>query len=294
MKALISGIKRMEIHDGDGLRTTVFFKGCPLRCIWCHNPESLSFTKQLAFFKEKCIGCNSCTNICKEGTLCNRTPPFSDCSFCLDCVDNCPTNALAVYGKEYELDELVSIVLQDEQFFLNGQGGVTLSGGECLSQPQFVIAFARCLFEKGISVNIDTCGFVKREIFEQIFPFVDTFLYDIKAVDGAVHLRLTGKDNALILENLKYLSAMGAKIEMRYPLVMGINDTECTNIAKLLANLNIEKIKVLQYHHFAQSRYNALGYECTLPNSVTTFEDIERAVKIFKSYGINAKNGMKN
>ena len=292
MKALISGIKRMEIHDGDGLRTTVFFKGCPLKCIWCHNPESISFSKQIAYLKEKCIGCNSCLSVCKENIFLNRTPPFSACSFCRDCVNACPTNALTVYGKEYGLDELLSVVLQDEDFFRNGQGGVTLSGGECLSQHNFIIPFAKNLFEKGISVNVDTCGFVKREIFERILPFVDTFLYDIKAFDEIVHTRLTGQSNTLILQNLQYLSKMGVKIEIRYPLVMGFNDTECENIAKFLSQLNITKVKVLQYHRYASSRYEALGLENTLPLTTTTFDDVEKAVAVLKSYGLNAINGM--
>ena len=292
MKALLSGIKRMEIHDGDGLRTTVFFKGCPLKCIWCHNPESISFSKQLAYFKEKCISCNSCLSACKENIFSNRTSPFPTCSFCEDCANDCPTNALIVYGKEYELDELLTIVLQDESFFRNGQGGVTLSGGECLSQPDFVIPFAKRLFEKGISVNIDTCGFVKREIFERIFPFIDTFLYDIKAFDETLHTRLTGKSNALILQNLQYLSDIGAKIEIRYPLVSGFNDCECRNIAKFLTSIRLTKIKVLQYHRFASSRYEALGLENTLPLATTSSDDIEKSIAIFKSYGLNAVNGM--
>ena len=292
MKALISGIKRMEIHDGDGLRTTVFFKGCPLKCIWCHNPESISFNKQIAYFKEKCIGCQSCVSACKENVLLVPAPSISACSFCMDCVNACPTNTLVAYGKEYSLDELLDVVLQDESFFKNSHGGVTLSGGECLAQPEFAIAFAKRLFDKGISVNIDTCGFVKREIFERILPFVDTILYDVKAFDGVLHSRLTGKDNALILENLQYLSEAGAKIEIRYPLVMGFNDTECTNIAKFISTLDITKVKVLQYHRYAGSRYEALGLKNTLPLTSTTFDDIENVIEILKSYGLNAVNGI--
>ena len=294
MKALISGIKRMEIHDGDGLRTTVFFKGCPLNCLWCHNPESISFSKQIAFFKEKCIGCNSCATACPENRLQHRTPPLQSCSFCLDCINACPTNALVAYGKEYELNELLSTVLQDAQFFENGQGGVTLSGGECLMQAEFMIAFAKELYKKGISVNIDTCGYVSRDVLEAVLPFVDTFLYDVKAFDKEVHKRLTGKENSMILENLQYLSSANAKIEIRYPLVMGYNDGECEKIAKFIAPLNISRIKVLQYHRFASSRYDALGMENTMPNTHTSFEDVENCVNIFKRYGITAVNGMVN
>ena len=147
MKGMISGIKRMEIHDGEGLRTTVFFKGCSLRCIWCHNPESLSFERQIAFFAHKCISCGMCKNERNERTA-----------------ESCPVSAIEVYGKEYEPRDLVEIVLQDEAFFKNG-GGVTLSGGECLAQPDFAIALAKDFYDRGVSVYIDTCGFVKLEIF---------------------------------------------------------------------------------------------------------------------------------
>ena len=277
MKGMISGIKRMEIHDGDGLRTTVFFKGCPLRCIWCHNPESLSFEKQIAFFQNKCISCGICKNE-RNGEAAQR----------------CPVSAIEVYGREYEAEELAQILLQDEAFFKNSGGGVTLSGGECLAQPDFCIALAKLLHETDISVYVDTCGCVKRETFEKIIPYVDKFLYDIKAIDATVHEKCTGKENDLILENLKYLCGEGCEIEIRYPLVMGYNDRECENIAKFLSGLQgITKVKVLQYHSFSASRYEALGMFNTLPDTQTTLYDIEAAVNIFKSYGVHAVNGMR-
>jgi pyruvate formate lyase activating enzyme len=277
MKGMISGIKRMEIHDGDGLRTTVFFKGCPLRCLWCHNPESLSFEKQVAFFKHKCISCGTCKNEINEGTA-----------------KSCPVDAIEVYGREYELDELVEIIMRDAPFFKNGKGGVTLSGGECLAQPDFAVAFAKTLYDKGISVYVDTCGFVKRESLERIIPYTDTFLYDVKAIDTGRHKLLTGRENRSILDNLKFLSDMGCRIEIRYPLVMNYNDCECEDIGTLLSSLQgITKVKVLQYHSFSASRYEALGMINTLPNTETTFNDVENAVSILKQYGLNAINGMK-
>ena len=277
MKGMISGIKRMEIHDGDGLRTTVFFKGCPLRCIWCHNPESLSFEKQIAFFKSKCISCGICKNERNE-----------------EAAQRCPVSAIEVYGREYEAEELAQILLQDEVFFKNSGGGVTLSGGECLAQPDFCIELAKLLHERAISVYVDTCGCVKRETFEKIIPYVDKFLYDIKAIDATVHEKCTGRQNRLILDNLKYLCNKGCKIEIRYPLVKGYNDLECEDIAKLLSGLQeITKVKVLQYHSFSASRYEALGMFNTLPDTKTTSYDIEAAVNIFKSYGLHAVNGMR-
>lgn len=276
MNGIISGIKRMESHDGDGLRTTLFFKGCPLKCIWCHNPESISFKKQVAFYKDKCIQCG----ICKGG--------HNDIT-----AQSCPVNALVPYGTEYEVNDLVDILMQDEAFFRNSGGGVTLSGGECLAQPDFAVAVAKKIKEKGISVYVDTCGFVKREILESIIPFTDKFLYDIKAINSNVHKNCTGRDNALILENLKFLSERECTIEIRYPLVKGYNDGECDGIGAFLSNLKcISKVKVLQYHHFATSRYQALAMTNTLPNTQTTYEDIESAIKILKKYGLNAVNGM--
>ena len=276
MNGLISGIKRMEIHDGDGLRTTVFFKGCPLKCVWCHNPESISFRKQVAFFKNKCIECGICNNEHNEITS-----------------GKCPSEAMILYGTEYEPDELVNELLKDELFFKNGRGGVTLSGGECLAQIEFASETAKLLYQKDISVYIDTCGFVKRDAFERIITYADTFLYDIKAIDTDVHRKCTGKDNELILNNLKYLSSAGAAIEIRYPLVVGHNDGECEKIGEFLAPLKgIKTVKVLKYHNFAASRYKALNMQNTLPRTETTYDDVKNAVRILNNFGLNAKNGI--
>lgn len=277
MKGLISGIKRMEIHDGDGMRTTVFLKGCPLKCIWCHNPESIGFQPQVAYFKEKCVHCG----LCKD----KRTA---------ETAEMCPVEAQSYFGKEYDVETLADVLQQDKPFFETSGGGVTMSGGECLAQPEFAVALAKELKSRGISVYVDTCGFVKRETYERIIPYVDKFLYDVKAIDPAVHKRCTGQENGIILENLKYLSRQGCSIEIRYPLVKGYNDGEAEKIGAFLKDLNITKVKVLQYHHYAGSRYDALGMENTLPDTETTMEDMEKAVKILKGYGLNAVNGAKD
>ena len=296
MHGLISGIKRMEIHDGDGLRTTVFFKGCPLKCIWCHNPESISFNRQITVINSKCVYCKSCEKICKNNAIDyfnNKISiDFLKCNNCLECVNLCPTAAIDFYGKEYSSDELVDYLMQDELFFKNGNGGVTLSGGECLAQGDFATEVAKKLKEKEISVYIDTCGYVNRQILKDILPYSDKFLYDIKAIDKDVHIKCTGKDNEIILSNLEFLSNNGAKIEIRYPLVVGYNDTECIKIAEYLTKIKgIEKIKVLKYHSYAGSRYESLGMENTLPKTETKNENIENAVNILKSFNLNAING---
>ena len=292
MKGLICGIKRMEIHDGDGLRTTVFFKGCPLKCIWCHNPESIGRQKQIAFFEEKCIGCGSCKAVCPSGAV-NGTVDPSKCDLCLECVKICPTGALTLFGEEYEVDDLADILMQDALFFKNSGGGVTLSGGECLFQPDFAVTLAKTLKEKDISVYVDTCGFVGREVLDRIIPYTDKFLYDIKAIDGEIHKKCTGRDNAVILQNLEYLLDKGCAVEIRYPLVVGYNDGECEKIGRWLKEKNATcKVKVLQYHPFASSRYKALGMENTLPNTRTELKDVASAVETLKSLGINAINGI--
>ena len=298
MKGIISGIKRMEIHDGDGIRTTVFMKGCPLKCIWCHNPESLSFKPQIAYFHNKCIKCGNCISSCKNNLMFvkngNIESDFNNCpKECFDCANACPVDARVLFGKEYDVDELVEIILLDRNFFKSSGGGVTISGGECLSQPEFTIELARKLSDNGISVNIDTCGYINTDILERIMPYTDMFLYDIKAIDSDVHCAITGKNNELILDNLRFLLLKGAKIEIRVPLVQGVNDGEIKKIGEFLSSFkNPPKIKVLQYHSFAKSRYQALGLECTLPDVITTKQDVENAVNILKKYNLNAINGI--
>lgn len=273
MKGLISGIKRMEIHDGDGLRTTVFFKGCPLKCVWCHNPESISSKKQTAFFKNKCIGCGICNNEHNEITA-----------------SKCPSEALVSYGTEYEPDELVDELLKDEHFFKNGHGGVTLSGGECLAQGDFAIEVAKLLFQKGISVYIDTCGFVKKEIFQEIIPYTDKFLYDIKAIDEDVHIKCTDKTNKVILSNLEYINLQNVPVEIRIPYVPGYNDRQIEKIGKFLTAFKcITAVKVLPYHNFAASRYSALGMENTLPAKLPSEKEICTAKEKIRTLGFICK-----
>ena len=293
MKGLISGIKRMEIHDGAGLRTTVFFKGCSLKCVWCHNPESIGFQPALAFFKDKCVGCGTCVSLCRNGGIAmdlRAGKPVIDrekCRTCFTCADHCPTGALKGFGQEYTVEEFAETVLKDRPFFEKTGGGVTLSGGECLMQPDFAVSFAEYLFRQGISVDIDTCGNVPRETIERILPFTDTFLYDVKAIDPEVHRQCTGQRNERILENLKFLDESGARIEIRYPFVVGRNDGECEKIAAFVEALKTKPaVKVLRYHNLAASRYKALGMEDTLPEPLTNETDVEKAREIFRAHGI--------
>lgn len=265
MRALICDVKRFAVHDGDGIRTTVFFKGCPLKCVWCHNPESISFKPQTAFYKNKCIGCGECQ---KE----NFTP------------DDCLGEAQIQYGKAVTVEELLPQLLEDRDFYESSGGGVTLSGGECLCQADFCAELLKALKEKGINTAVDTCGFVAKDAIDKVLPYTDTFLYDIKAIDEAVHIRCTGQSNQPILENLKYIDSCGKAIEIRIPYVPGYNDGQINKTAEFLKPLkNIKTVKILPYHNYAGSKYEALHMENTLPKDLPTEEQIKKAEKIIES-----------
>ena len=297
MEGIICALKRAAVHDGNGLRTTVFFKGCPLKCIWCHNPESIGFLPEIGFFPDTCIGCGECVRSCpqKAITIVDGKPVTDRtlCNGCGACATYCPGSARVLYGQKQTVEQLTEKLLQDRSFYEHSGGGVTLSGGECLAQPEFVIALARALHAEGISVDIDTCGFARQNVLERIAPYTDTFLYDIKAIDPQVHKRCTGQENELILQNLRWLCENGCKVEIRYPYVPGWNDTQCDAIGAYLKDLpGITKIKVLGYHGYATGKYNALSMDCTLPNVTVTEEDLEKPVGILRSYGLHAVNGL--
>ena len=288
MKANIFEIKRFAVHDGDGIRTTVFFKGCSLRCVWCHNPEGLISKPQLAYYKHKCIGCGECVTVCpmKAHSIVNGMHMFdrAACVGCGKCADVCLGDALILYGREMNLDELLNAVLEDREFYENSGGGVTLSGGECLLQADFCAALLKKLKEQGINTAVDTCGFVPRQNLDKIIPYTDKFLYDIKAIDDEVHTKCTGFSNESIIDNLRYLDQKGCNIEIRIPFVPEYNDGEMQRIKALLAEFdNITKIRVLPYHSYAVSKYEALGMESTLPDKMPMQEDINQAEYVFST-----------
>lgn len=282
MKADIFEIKRFAVHDGDGIRTTVFFQGCPLRCEWCHNPEGLSKKPQLAYYAHKCIACGECATICPSGahTFSNGTHNLlrHRCIGCGKCTAVCPNDALTLYGKQATVEELLPLLLEDRDFYEMSGGGVTLSGGECLLHAEFCAKLLKALKQKGIHTAVDTCGEVPRHALDLVIPHTDVFLYDIKAIDEETHRRCTGRSNRQILENLRYLDDQCCQIEIRYPYVPRFNDREAEAIAHFLADCkHITKIRVLAYHNFAGSKYHALGLSHTLPSILPTSEELEQA-----------------
>ena len=263
--ATVFEIKRFAVHDGDGIRTTVFFKGCPLRCVWCHNPEGLTATPQIAHYAHKCIGCGECK---KQGF----TP------------EDCLGDAKVFYGKQVTVEELLPTLLEDKDFYETSGGGVTLSGGECLMQADFCAELLKKLKENEIHTAVDTCGFVSRASFDKVLPYTDVFLYDIKAFDEDAHIRCTGQSNKIILENLRYLDSMEKNIEIRIPYVPDYNDDQIEQMATLLATLShVTKVRVLPYHNYARSKYNALGMPDRSPTKLPTDAEIHQAKSTINS-----------
>ncbi len=279
MKATIFEVKRFAVHDGDGIRTTLFLKGCPMKCVWCHNPEGISAKPILGYYASKCISCGACASVCpasaqemEEGKhLFHR----ERCIACGKCAEACLGNALALYGKEITVEEALAVLLEDKEFYENSGGGVTLSGGECLVQADFCAALLKGLKEAGVSTAVDTCGLIPSESLDKVIPYTDVFLYDLKAVDGGVHKKCTGADNALILDNLRYLDEKGCKIEIRIPYVPDYNDGEKEKMLSVLRELkNLVRVRVLPYHKYAGGKYDALGMENTLPEKTPTDGEI--------------------
>jgi len=255
MKAKIFEIKRFAVHDGDGIRTTVFFKGCPLKCVWCHNPEGINFNPQLSYYGDKCINCGECVNVCPASAhiIKDNSHHFdrTKCIACGKCEDVCFGNALTFYGKEMTVSELMPILLEDKDFYDNSGGGVTLSGGECLMQAVFCAELLKELKNNKIHTAVDTCGFVSRDAIDKVIPYTDIFLYDLKAYDEDIHIKCTGQSNKLILENLKHIDECGKHIEIRIPYVPEYNAEQMKKMAQFLHHLkNITKIKVLPYHNY--------------------------------------------
>ena len=250
--ALVVNVQRFSLHDGPGVRTTIFFKGCPLKCLWCHNPESQSFGPEIMFFPDRCVSCGHCREACPE---LNGNGPAG--------AEACAFDAKMLVGEAYTAEELFQIALRDQGLYDQTSGGVTLSGGEVMAQDtKFLVEILTLLKKRGVHVAIDTCGFAPWEKFEKILPLSDLFLYDLKALDSALHEKLTGAGNALILENLRKLAKAGAKINLRIPVVPGANADE--NEMRALTAFAFETsgpvdVNLLPYHKVGSDKAERLG-----------------------------------
>ncbi len=274
--ATIFDIQRNSYVDGPGIRTTVFFKGCNLRCAWCHNPESQSPKPQMMFYKNKCTGCGKCKEKCPNH--------LESCEFCGKCTLYCPHDAREICGKEYTVDEVMREILKDKVFYENSGGGVTFSGGECMLQIDFLEKILKSCKENGIHTAVDTAGHVPYERFERILPYTDLFLYDIKCFDSEKHKQYTGVGNELILENLKRLLATNKSVWIRIPIIPTINDTEeeLQGIKEYIFSCGKPaKFELLPYHAMGEHKYAALGMKVQT-FSAPTSEKIENLKTIIK------------
>jgi len=302
LKGLVFDIQRYSIHDGPGIRTVIFLKGCPLRCQWCSNPESQSGAIELEFRSALCEHCGQCIPACPENAI--HPDPFITpdekidylrCDLCGECARVCPTGALHLIGQEYAAEEILEQVLKDVAFYRRSGGGVTLSGGEPFFQSEFSLELLRLCYERGIHTAVETTGQVNWTVLANSLPFTDLFLFDLKHLDAQVHKQFTGVSNATILDNLNRLAEAGAHIIIRIPLIPGVNldDEHLRAVGELASRLAINEIHLMPFHQFGRDKYTRLCRP-NLMDDVKGLQDtpqgraqIDRAVQMVKRPGIN-------
>lgn len=253
-KGIVFNIQKFSVHDGPGIRTTIFFKGCNLRCAWCHNPESQYSNLQVLFYKNKCTECGKCRSICPN--------ELKNCDFCGKCVSSCFNGARELCGKEYDSGTLFAEIIKDRAYYEQSGGGVTFSGGECMLQDEFLLALLKKCKESSIHTAIDTAGHIPWAIFEKVLPYTDLFLYDIKSMNSTTHRQYTGVDNELILKNLSNLLHMEKKVWVRIPIIPNVNDSpkEMQMIRDFFEEHGFpEKCELLPYHALGENKYAALN-----------------------------------
>jgi glycyl-radical enzyme activating protein len=284
LTGMIFDIQRSSLNDGPGIRTAVFVKGCPLRCIWCHNPESQSRKKEISFRPESCAICGECVLTCQhaahqvvEGV---HVYDRSVCEQCGDCVETCLYEALKLAGREMTVAEVMAVVRRDKPFYEQSGGGVTITGGEPMLQPEFSLELLKAAKAEGLHTCLDTCGWASRRAYEQVLPFVDLFLFDYKATDPEIHKKWTGVSNKPILSNLDFLVRQGARVRLRCPLIPGINDSadHLAGIAAISKHYpELEGIDLMAYHNIGNAKYERYGIENPLPEQKTTEEPAKQA-----------------
>lgn len=287
-------IQRFSIHDGPGIRTTVFLKGCPLRCLWCHNPESQSPKPVLSFIPSKCIGCGYCFEVCPNHAhklvdgqhVIDRTL----CTCCGLCTEKCYAKALELVGKQMTAAEIFDVVMRDKPFYETSGGGMTVSGGEPAMQPALTTELLKLAKAQGLHTAIETCGFCKWDFLESILPLTDLFLYDWKETNPQKHCVNCGVDNGIIRENLQKLSAAGAEIILRCPIVPGLNDRadHFEGIAELYKTLKISGVEIMPYHRLGESKYDRFGMTGIAFTAQAPDDDtVQCWLKMLRDFGVD-------
>jgi pyruvate formate lyase activating enzyme len=294
----IFDIQRYSIHDGPGIRTTVFLKGCPLNCWWCHNPESQRYGPLLVFWKDRCIGCGDCERICPEhavsvaGIL--HEIDREKCRCCGSCAKACPAAALEMIGRTVTVEYVMKEIEKDLIFYDQSGGGVTFSGGEPLMQPEFLKSLLKECRARDIHTAVDTSGYASWDVLSGLYGFTGLFLYDIKHMDDNVHTKVTGVSNRIILENLERLAKVHSRIIVRVPLVPSINDDRAniTKTARFISSIGLREVNVLPYHRTGMDKYARLGKEYRLTDTREPSEEMTgRVAEVFSKYGLNVKIG---
>ena len=292
-------IKRFAVHDGPGIRTTLFLKGCSLHCIWCHNPESRRKSPELAYYSHKCSLCGKCSEICSCHKIIGNQHIFdrNSCIVCGKCEDVCNYSALELFGKNISVSDAAAKLLEDRIFYSNG-GGITLSGGEPLLESDFCCELLKIMKKENIHCAVDTCGNVPWSAFEKVIPYTDIFLYDFKCADSEKHRKFTGSGNELIIENLRKLNDSGKKTEIRMLMIPGLNMSvnDIAEAGEILAPMkNITAIRLLAYHSMARAKFAAVGHIDTMPDTAPpTADELEKSAEILRSYGLEVINSLYN
>ncbi len=291
---MIFDLHRFSIHDGPGLRTTVFFKGCPLRCLWCHNPESQDPRPERMEREERCLRCGACLAACPQGAISESEGRLVTdarlCTRCGACAEVCFAEARQIAGRSQTAGQVLAEIERDLIFFDQSRGGATFSGGEPLRQPDFLLALLQGCRARGIHTALDTCGEAAWETLERVRPWVDLFLYDLKLMDPGRHARFTGVTNERILENLRRLAAAGHAIWLRVPVIPGVNDDRenlqaLGHFAALLPG--IQQVTLLPYHHAAAGKYERLGAAYPLPQVAPPGEQaMGEIARMLEAYGL--------
>lgn len=283
-KAIITDIQRFSVHDGPGIRTVVFVKGCPLKCMWCQNPETQRRQPELMINPDLCIGCGNCAAVCENDAV---TGKRENCINCGKCAVDCYTGSRRLVGKSWTAQEVFKRVIRDEVFFRNSGGGLTISGGEATLYWEFCRELFALFRERGLTTAIETTGYCEFEVLRSLSVSCDYFLYDIKTMDPSVHKKYTGVENGLILDNLRKLRALGRDVTIRYPFIPGVNDMESNirAVGEFARSAGVEQLHLLPFHQLGASKWDELNYGYAFrDHEMPSEESLKQAQIILNSY----------